>query len=71
MAVVGWVEAGMKVVVGRHAGHAVGRMTGDAGAFPECEVNTQIRPDCTTIQMRRSGWGRARMGKTSWEGLST
>ena len=33
-------EAGMDVVDGMHEGHSqvVGRMSGDAGAFSECEV---------------------------------
>ena len=31
-------------------------MSGDAGAFSECEVNTLIKPDRTTIQV--SGLGR-------------
>ena len=30
-------------------------ISGDAGAFPECEVNTQITPDHTTIQEHSSG----------------
>ena len=36
----GWVRAGMKVVDGMHVGQSrgVGRMPGDAGALPECEV---------------------------------
>ena len=33
----------------------VGRMSGDAGAFPECVGNTLITPDRTTIQVRSSG----------------
>ena len=38
MAMVGWMGAGMELVLGRHAGQrqVVGRMSGDAGAFPEC-----------------------------------
>ena len=44
------MKAGMEVVIGKHAGqsHGVGRMSGDAGAFPECKVNTLITPDRTT-----------------------
>ena len=40
MGMVGWTGAGMEVVDGMHAGKAkgVGCMSGDAGAFPECEV---------------------------------
>ena len=36
----GWVEAGMEVVVGKHAGQSqqVGRMSGDVGALPECQT---------------------------------
>ena len=53
----GWMGAGIELVLGRHAGqsHVVGRMTGDAGAFPECVGNTLITPDRTTIQVRSSG----------------
>ena len=49
--------AGMELVLGRHAGQSqvVGRMSGDAGAFPECVENTLITPDRTTIQVRSSG----------------
>ena len=38
MAMVGWMGAGMELVLGRHAeqSHVVGRMSGDAGAFPVC-----------------------------------
>ena len=32
----------------------VGRMSEDAGEFTECEVNTLIAPDRTTIQVRSS-----------------
>ena len=46
MAVVGWIGSGMEVVVGR--------MSGDVGAFPECEANTLITPDRNTIQVRSS-----------------
>ena len=47
----------MEVLVGMHAGQSqwVGRMSGDAGEYPECEVNTLITPDRTTIQVRSSG----------------
>ena len=56
MAMVGWMGAGMELVLGRHAGQSqvVGRMLGDAGAFPECVGNTLITPDRTTIQVRSS-----------------
>ena len=42
---------------GKRAGQSqvVGRMSGDAGAFPECMGNTLITPDRTTIQVRCSG----------------
>ena len=35
MAMVGWMGAGMELVLGKHAGQSqvVGRMSGDAGAF--------------------------------------
>ena len=57
MAMVGWMGAGMELVLGKHAGHSqvVGCMSGDAGACPECEGNTLITPDRTTIQVRSSG----------------
>ena len=40
MVVVGWVWAGMQMVDGMLAGQSrgVGRMSGDAGALPECDV---------------------------------
>ena len=44
-------------------------MSGDAEAFPECEVNTLITPDRTTIQVRRSGLGRVGIGWSSLKGL--
>ena len=68
MAVVGWMRTGMEImVVGRHAGQGqgVGRMSGDAGAFPECDVNTLIAPGRTTIQVPSSGQGRAGIGLSS------
>ena len=57
MAMMGWMRAGMELVFGKHAGQSqvVGRMSGDAGAFPECVGNTLITPDRTTIQVRSSG----------------
>ena len=57
MAMVGWMGAGMKLVLGRHAeqSQVVCRMSGDAGAFAECVGNTLITPDRTTIQVRSSG----------------
>ena len=38
MCVVGWMGAGMELVFGKHTGQSqvVGRMSGDAAAFPEC-----------------------------------
>ena len=44
-------------MLGKHAGQSqgVGRMSGDAGAFPECVGNTLITPDRTTIHVRSSG----------------
>ena len=40
MAMAGMVVAGMEVVERMHAGQSrgLGRMSGDAGALPECEV---------------------------------
>ena len=40
MAMAGWVGAGMEVVDGMHSGQCqgVGRISGEAGALPECEV---------------------------------
>ena len=57
MAMVGWMGAGMELVLGKHAGqsHLVGRMSGDAGVFPECVGNILITPNRTTIQVRSSG----------------
>ena len=57
MAMVGWMGAGMELVFGKHAGQSqvVGRMSGDAGAFPEYVGNTLIAPDRTTIHVRSSG----------------
>ena len=72
MAMVGWMGAGMGLVLGTHAGQSqvVGRTSGDAGAFPECVGNTLITPDRTTIQVRSSGKGRAGIGRSSWKGLT-
>ena len=57
MAMEGWMGAGMELVFGKHAGQSqvVSRMSGDAGAFPECVGNTLITPHRTTIQVRSSG----------------
>ena len=57
MAMVGWMGAGMELVLVKHAGQSkvVGRMSGDAGPFPECVGNTLITPDRITIQVRSSG----------------
>ena len=57
MAMVGWMGAGMKLVLCKHAGQCqvVGRMSGDAGAFPDCVRNTLITPDRITFQVRSSG----------------
>ena len=57
MAMVGGMVAGMELVLCMHAGQSqvVGRMSGDAGAFPKCVGNTLITPDRTTIQVRSSG----------------
>ena len=57
MAMVGWMWAGIELVLGKHAeqSHVVGRISGDAGEFPECVGNTLITPDRTTIHVRSSG----------------
>ena len=57
MAMVGGMGAGMELVLGNHAGQSqlVGRMSGDAAAFPDCVGNTLITPNRTTIQVRSSG----------------
>ena len=57
MAMVGWMGAGMEFVLGKHVGQSqvVGRILGDARAFPECVGNTLITPDHTTIQVHSSG----------------
>ena len=72
MVMVGWMGAGMELVLGKHAGQSqvVGRMSGDAGAFPECVGNTLITPDSTIIQVRSSGYGRAGIGRSYWKGLT-
>ena len=64
--------AEMELVLGKHAGQSqvVGRMSGDAGAFPECVGNTLITPDRTTILVRCSGKGRVGIGRFSWKGLA-
>ena len=56
MAMVGRMGAGMELVLGKHAGQSqvFGRMSGDAGSFPECVGNTLITPDRTTIHVRSS-----------------
>ena len=66
-------SAVLEVMVGKHAGQSqrVGRMLGDARALPECEVNTLITPDRTTIQESSSGFGRAGIDRSSWKGLNT
>ena len=57
MAMVGWMGAGMELVLGKHAGQSklVDRMSGDAGEFQECVGNTLITPDRTTTQVCSSG----------------
>ena len=54
MAMVGWMGAGMELVLGKHAGQSqvVGRMSADAGAFPEFLGNTLMTPNHTAIQLR-------------------
>ena len=44
MTMVSWVGAGIEVAVGMHVGKRqwAGRMSGDAGALPGCEVSTLI-----------------------------
>ena len=46
-------------------------MSGDAGAFPKCEVNPLITPGRTTIQVRSSGYRRVEIGRSCWKGHST
>ena len=57
MAMVGWMGSGMELVLPKHAGQSQvdGRMSEDAGAFPEFVGNTLMTPDHTTIQVRSSG----------------
>ena len=57
MAMVGWMGAGMELVFGKHSGQSqvVGRMSANAGAFPECVGNTLTTPDRTTNQVHSSG----------------
>ena len=47
----------------------IGRMSVNAGALSECEVETLMKPDHTALQMRSSG--RAGIGRSSGEGLNT
>ena len=56
MAMVDRMGTGMELMLGKHAvqSHLVGRMSGDAGAFPECAGNTLITPDRTTFHVRCS-----------------
>ena len=51
----------MEVAVGKHAGKSqgVGRASGDAEAFPECEVNTLIT--LIAPPSRRSALGRVEL----------
>ena len=47
----------MEVVVGKHLVKqgGVGRMSGDAGALPECEVRIMITPGHSHFRVRSSG----------------
>ena len=58
---------------GMQAGQSlgVGRMSGDAGEHTECSVNTPMTPDHTAFHVRRSGYGRTAIGRSSWEGPNT
>ena len=70
MAMVGWVGALMEVMVGMHAGQGgAHHMSGDAGAFSECKVNTLMTPDHTAFQVHNSGQGRAGISPSSGEGF--
>ena len=53
------------------ANPGVGRMSGDAGTFLECEVNILIAPDRTTIQVQSSRLGRVGIGRSFWKSLNT
>ena len=49
---VGSGGAGMEMVADRHAEQSqegVGRMSGDAGALPECKIWTMMTPDLTAF----------------------
>ena len=48
-----------------------GRMSGDAGVFPEHEVIHLFTLHHTADQVRCCGLGRVGIGRSSWEGLST
>ena len=47
----------------------VGRMSGDAGALPECEVKTLMSCDHTAIFVSSSGWSRVGIGRSAAEVL--
>ena len=45
-------------------------MSGDAEGLPECEMKTLMTPGHTEKSGRRLGWGSARIGHSSREGLN-
>ena len=47
----------------------IGRMSGDAGAFPECQLKT-VKPDHIAVQVLSSGLGRVGIGWSSGDGLN-
>ena len=49
----------------------VGRMSGDTGALPECEVKTPMTPYHTAIQVRSSGQCRVGIGRSSCNSLNS
>ena len=49
----------------RYKTKGVGRMWGDAGAHPVCQVKTLINPNHTPVPVRSSGYGGAGIGLSS------
>ena len=56
------------MVIGKHAGQGVGRMSRDTRALPQCEVTT---PDHSTFQVHSSGKDQVGICRSSGEGLNT
>ena len=64
----------MEVTDGKHAGQsqkAFGRLSTEAEALPECEMKILMTSDHIVFYVSSSGYGRAIIGRSSWEGLYT